>query len=119
MLVHPDAIETAVKACENAKFSTEMIVLIRPPLAESPANTKSLAAGFPTLDDLVASTREQPLPPRFSLKPDEARTRLAFLSFSSGTTGVPKAVMIPHAAVIANVCAREIGSLGPEKVDLF
>ncbi|TNY22491.1 amp dependent CoA ligase [Rhodotorula diobovata] len=103
MLVHPDAIETAVKACENAKFSTEMIVLIRPPLAESPANTKSLAAGFPTLDDLVASTREQPLPPRFSLKPDEARTRLAFLSFSSGTTGVPKAVMIPHAAVIANV----------------
>lgn len=48
------------------------------------------------------------MPPKFSLKQDEAKTRLAFLSFSSGTTGVPKAVMIPHYAVISNVCVLSL-----------
>ncbi|GAA5938336.1 hypothetical protein JCM3775_000867 [Rhodotorula graminis] len=102
LVVHPDAIETAVKACETSGLSTKMIVLIRSP-TDSPAKIKSLASGFPTLDDLVSSTSNEPLPPKFSLKQDEAKTRLAFLSFSSGTTGVPKAVMIPHFAVISNV----------------
>ncbi|BGP46123.1 hypothetical protein JCM10450v2_001963 [Rhodotorula kratochvilovae] len=102
ILVHPDSVETTVKACEISGFSTDLLVLIRPP-SESPANTKSLASGFPTIDDLISSTRNKPLPPKVSIKPDEARTRLALLSFSSGTTGVPKAVMIPHFAVIANV----------------
>ncbi|BGP38030.1 hypothetical protein JCM10449v2_001957 [Rhodotorula kratochvilovae] len=102
ILVHPNSVETTVKACEIAGFSTELLVLIRPP-GESPANTKSRASGFPTIDDLISSTRNKPLPPKVSIKPDEARTRLALLSFSSGTTGVPKAVMIPHFAVIANV----------------
>ncbi|KAI1786898.1 amp dependent CoA ligase [Ganoderma leucocontextum] len=37
------------------------------------------------------------------LAPGEGRRKLAFLSFSSGTTGRPKAVMIPHYAVLANV----------------
>ncbi|KAJ7935445.1 hypothetical protein B0H13DRAFT_1854115 [Mycena leptocephala] len=37
------------------------------------------------------------------LRPGEGKTKLAFLSFSSGTTGTPKAVAIPHIAVIANV----------------
>lgn len=32
----------------------------------------------------------------------EAKTKLALLNFSSGTTGKPKAVAIPHYAVIAN-----------------
>ncbi|KAL7284583.1 hypothetical protein ACG7TL_001876 [Trametes sanguinea] len=43
---------------------------------------------------------------RFSerrLKQGEARKKLAFLLFSSGTTGKPKAVMITHYAVIANL----------------
>ncbi|GAA5901354.1 hypothetical protein JCM8208_001774 [Rhodotorula glutinis] len=102
LVVHPDSIETAVKACEKSGLSTKMIVLIRSP-SDSPANTKSLASGFPTLDDLVSASSDKPLPPKFSLKQDEVKTRLAFLSFSSGTTGVPKAVMIPHYAVISNV----------------
>ncbi|KAF5360393.1 hypothetical protein D9756_004584 [Leucocoprinus leucothites] len=37
------------------------------------------------------------------LKPGEGKTKLAFLSFSSGTTGRPKAVAIPHYAPIANI----------------
>ncbi|KAF9455785.1 hypothetical protein BDZ94DRAFT_1277319, partial [Collybia nuda] len=37
------------------------------------------------------------------LKPGEARTKLAFFNFSSGTTGKPKAVAIPHYSLIANI----------------
>jgi len=37
------------------------------------------------------------------LNPGEAKTKIAFLCFSSGTTGRPKAVAIPHYAVIANI----------------
>ncbi|QRV97648.1 AMP binding enzyme [Ceratobasidium sp. AG-Ba] len=37
------------------------------------------------------------------LAPGENKTKVAFYSFSSGTTGKPKAVAIPHHAVIANV----------------
>ncbi len=36
-------------------------------------------------------------------KPGEAKKKLALLSFSSGTTGKPKAVMIPHYSIIANI----------------
>ena len=57
-----------------------------------------------TLDGLVALAQhsESQLPP-FKFKPGEARTRTAFLCFSSGTTGVPKAVAISHYNVIFSV----------------
>lgn len=35
LVVHPDSIETAVKACEKSGLSTKMIVLIRSPCASS------------------------------------------------------------------------------------
>lgn len=37
------------------------------------------------------------------LKPGEGSTKLALLMLSSGTTGKPKAVKIPHRAIIANL----------------
>ncbi|CAO1636440.1 unnamed protein product [Parajaminaea phylloscopi] len=40
---------------------------------------------------------------RARLGAGQARAKLAFLSFSSGTTGLPKGVMIPHYAPISNV----------------
>ncbi|BGO96306.1 hypothetical protein NBRC10512_000360 [Rhodotorula toruloides] len=105
IVVHPDALETTVQACEKSGVSSEMIVLIRPPTKalSPPVNAKPLAAGFPTLDDLVKGARDEPLPPKVTLKQEEMKTRLALLSFSSGTTGLPKAVRIPHYAVITNV----------------
>ncbi|TBU63558.1 amp dependent CoA ligase [Dichomitus squalens] len=57
-----------------------------------------------TVHQLVDEGLSQPqafIEPR--LAPGEGRKKLAFLSFSSGTTGRPKAVMIPHYAVLANV----------------
>lgn len=39
---------------------------------------------------------------RHKLQPGEGRTKIAFLSFSSGTTGLPKGVAIQHYAVTSN-----------------
>ncbi len=46
-------------------------------------------------EGILASTRNK-------LKPGEGRTKIAFLSFSSGTTGLPKGVAIQHHAVTSN-----------------
>ncbi|KAH7926478.1 acetyl-CoA synthetase-like protein [Leucogyrophana mollusca] len=47
------------------------------------------------------------------LKPGEGQTKIAFLNFSSGTTGKPKAVAISHTAPITNVIATALhGKVG-------
>ena len=46
---------------------------------------------------------KQPTFEERKLQPGEAKTKIALLNFSSGTTGRPKAVAIPHYAVMANV----------------
>ncbi|SPO32038.1 related to phenylacetyl-CoA ligase [Ustilago trichophora] len=46
-------------------------------------------------DAILSSTR-------YKLKPGEGKTKIAFLSFSSGTTGLPKGVAIQHHAVTSN-----------------
>ncbi|GAA5862237.1 hypothetical protein JCM8547_007779 [Rhodosporidiobolus lusitaniae] len=103
IVAHPDSVVTTVKACEKTGLSSELIVTIGSSATSCPTNVKPLASGFPSLDDLVKSTRGAPFPPKVTLEQSEQRTKLALLSFSSGTTGLPKAVMIPHFAVIANV----------------
>ncbi|EPT02028.1 hypothetical protein FOMPIDRAFT_1144338 [Fomitopsis schrenkii] len=57
-----------------------------------------------TLHELVKEGLERPQCfTERKLKRGEGKTKLAFLSFSSGTTGKPKAVCISHYAPIANV----------------
>ncbi|GAA5978423.1 hypothetical protein JCM5350_001161 [Sporobolomyces pararoseus] len=96
LLSHPDSIVEAVKACEESGLDSRIIVLTRP-------GNHELTKGFPTLQDIIKDSKNDQLPPRVQLSKEEARTRLAFLSFSSGTTSLPKAVLIPHYAVICNV----------------
>ncbi|KAH9915423.1 amp dependent CoA ligase [Fomitopsis serialis] len=49
------------------------------------------------------------------LRPGEGKTKIAFLNFSSGTTGLPKAVMIPHYALIANIIQCTVYAEGDTK----
>ncbi|SPO25281.1 related to phenylacetyl-CoA ligase [Ustilago trichophora] len=46
-------------------------------------------------DAILSSTR-------YKLKPGQGKSKIAFLSFSSGTTGLPKGVAIQHYAVTSN-----------------
>ena len=60
------------------------------------------ARGHTSFDEVMQAGKDMPELARLVLKPGEGATRLAFLSFSSGTTGKPKGVMISHRNVIAN-----------------
>ncbi|KAI5477830.1 phospholipase A-2-activating protein [Pseudohyphozyma bogoriensis] len=99
LATHPDSVATSIAAVKLAKLPQSIIVLICPPGPTSPKE----AANFKTLDDLIAESKGKDLAPIVRLKKGEARKKLAFLSFSSGTTGLPKAVEIPHYSVVANV----------------
>lgn len=67
------------------------------------------AAGHPNLRELLTSGA---VPPEVSFDPT---TQLAVLPYSSGTTGVPKGVMLTHHNLVANVDqSRAIISLVPE-----
>ncbi|GAA5840411.1 hypothetical protein JCM5353_004395 [Sporobolomyces roseus] len=98
LLCHPESIVEGVKACEEAKLDSRIIVLMK-----AGGSDNQLAKGFPTLDDIINESKNDKIPPQVFIKKEEARTKLALLSFSSGTTGLPKAVEIPHFALIANV----------------
>ncbi|KII86993.1 hypothetical protein PLICRDRAFT_177701 [Plicaturopsis crispa FD-325 SS-3] len=83
----------------EAGIAPDRIVLL-----DTPESARAFVGEYPTVNELVAYGLSQV--PSFverKLAPGEAKTKLAFLSFSSGTTGRPKAVAIPHIAPIANV----------------
>ncbi|GAA5977934.1 hypothetical protein JCM10908_004167 [Rhodotorula pacifica] len=102
ILVHPDAAVATVQACEKSDISSKLVILMHKP-DTAITNVGKVSEGLPTLDDLVAATKHKPLPPKYKMKPEDRKTKLALLSFSSGTTGLPKAVCIPHWSVICNV----------------
>ncbi|CCM01556.1 uncharacterized protein FIBRA_03615 [Fibroporia radiculosa] len=99
LFVHPWSYSVAVQAARSAGLSADRIVLL-----EVLGETTSIDGPHVTLNQLVAEGLAAPQSfVERKLKPGEGRTKLAFLSFSSGTTGRPKAVCIPHYAPIANV----------------
>ncbi|KAH8992514.1 amp dependent CoA ligase [Lactarius akahatsu] len=77
LIAHPDSLKVALLAAHNAGIPPDRLI------------TYGLA--------------HQPYFVERALRPGEGRTKIAFLSFSSGTTGKPKAVEIPHYAPIANI----------------
>ncbi|KAI0275161.1 amp dependent CoA ligase [Gloeopeniophorella convolvens] len=98
IIVHPDSLAVAAEAAKLAGVSFSRIV----PL-DSVHGLKPNGVG-PDLHELIAYGLSHGA--NFverKLNPGEGRRKIAFLSFSSGTTGRPKAVMIPHFAPIANV----------------
>ncbi|KAF8973603.1 amp dependent CoA ligase [Flammula alnicola] len=98
LVAHPICLTTARTSARACGISDDFLFIL-----DSPSSSGS-APSFPTLEELIAfgwSQGENYKAIRF--RPGEARTTIAFLSFSSGTTGKPKAVAISHYAVIANV----------------
>ncbi|KAJ3574470.1 hypothetical protein NP233_g1748 [Leucocoprinus birnbaumii] len=91
-----DGLDVAEAAAKQCGLSSDRVLVF---------NTGgSSKAGKVSVEDMVQLGRTHA--PSFQerrLKPGEAKTKLAFLSFSSGTTGRPKAVAIPHYAPIANI----------------
>ena len=115
LLVHPAVLYTALVAAKKAGISADRLVLFE-------RLPKSISASSTAFQDLITEgLRKDPSFVERHLNPGEAKTKIAFLCFSSGTTGRPKvrertldhdtsanicdmqAVAIPHYAVIANI----------------
>ncbi|KAF2725287.1 phenylacetyl-CoA ligase-like protein [Polychaeton citri CBS 116435] len=92
--------KTAIEACKKANIPEEKVFIL--PLPEQV--TQGLdAPGHKTVDDLIATgSKLEPLEPLKWSNGDGAK-KTAFLCYSSGTSGLPKGVMISHRNVISNV----------------
>ncbi|EPQ60488.1 acetyl-CoA synthetase-like protein [Gloeophyllum trabeum ATCC 11539] len=94
LIVHPDSLSTAITAASSAGIPVDRIVLF----------DDASQGRHRTVQHLIdVGLTKTPSFVERRLAPGEAKKKLAFLSFSSGTTGKPKAVAIPHYAPIANV----------------
>jgi len=95
LFTHPGSLDVALKAAKQAKVSLDRIILFDPDPQGRLTTVEQLAREGQRFQKPTFQER------KFSK--GEGKSKIAFLSFSSGTTGRPKAVAIPHAAVIANV----------------
>ncbi|KAJ6517906.1 acetyl-CoA synthetase-like protein [Mycena vitilis] len=101
LIVEPAALQNVLKAASQTNISADRIVLVT--LTD---DLESLGHEFLTLEDLVEfgqSKKHEHQFNEFKLKPGEGKTKVALYFPSSGTTGLPKMVAIPHAAFISNI----------------
>ncbi|KAJ7164651.1 phenylacetyl-CoA ligase [Mycena crocata] len=94
IIIHPDALDTSVSAAQATGLAPDRILVFNVPDA--------FTGKFVTVDSLIKQGLRMKAFTERKLRPGEGKTKLAFLSFSSGTTGTPKAVVIPHISLIAN-----------------
>ena len=89
-------LSTSEQAARSTGIPMERIIILDSPVGYS--------GPYVTLNTLIREgLSKHPTFVERRLNPGEAKTKIALLNFSSGTTGRPKAVAIPHYAVIANV----------------
>ncbi|EKM61280.1 uncharacterized protein PHACADRAFT_247774 [Phanerochaete carnosa HHB-10118-sp] len=96
ILTHSGSISVAEEACRQAGIPSDRIVVLDSPTGYS--------GPYCTLEGIIqVGLSKHPQYIERRLGPGEGKTKIALLSFSSGTTGRPKAVAVPHYAVLANV----------------
>ncbi|KAI1296464.1 hypothetical protein F5Y03DRAFT_294290 [Xylaria venustula] len=92
----PSLLDNALKAARASNIPDERVFLL-----DVPGQTRD--PRFKTIEDLITEGRLLPeLEPLRWTKGQGAR-QVAYLCYSSGTSGLPKAVMISHRNVIANI----------------
>ncbi|KAI0634245.1 acetyl-CoA synthetase-like protein [Trametes polyzona] len=94
LVVHPVNLTVALRAARAVGLPVDCMVLFDPVPGSPYANVEDLVAQG--LKDLRTV-------PEMRFRAGDAKKKLALLCFSSGTTGKPKAVMISHYSIIANI----------------
>ncbi|OCH89308.1 acetyl-CoA synthetase-like protein, partial [Obba rivulosa] len=95
ILVHPANVLVALEAAQNTNLPLSNIALMEP---------GDVSVSLLSIPDLISEGLSRP-PPFIErcLKSGEAKTKIAFLTLSSGTTGKPKAVCMSHYGAIAGI----------------
>ena len=113
---------TAREAADQLVDSGARMLLTIPAFAETAREAAAAASveaiigvggreGLTPLEELYGDPRDAPAPP---LDPP---TDLAVLPYSSGTTGLPKGVMLTHRNLVANLCQLQAAfPIGPDDV---
>ncbi|KAJ6590069.1 phenylacetyl-CoA ligase [Mycena vulgaris] len=105
-VANPSVIIVQTESVSLVKAAAKSAGLIQPRMIVMDANMGS-DLEYPTTGSLIAYGKNLPPFSQPALTPGEGKTKLAFLSFSSGTTGLPKAVSISHYNVISNILQAE------------
>ncbi|OJD28016.1 hypothetical protein ACJ73_00595 [Blastomyces percursus] len=90
----------ALEAAANVGIPKSRICLLDLP-PQLPSGGKA-PDGFKTVDQLINEGRSLPEVEKLNWQPGQGAKQTAFLCYSSGTSGLPKGVMISHRNVIAN-----------------
>lgn len=96
ILVEPQFLDIVLKAAEKKKFPRERIFLFD----DKPSTVQHGVKDWLTI---LGSESESKSWQWHRMSSEESKKRIAVLNYSSGTTGLPKGVMISHQNVIANV----------------
>ena len=96
MIAYPGNLQVALSAMKARNIPTQRLVLLD--------GHFSPEVPFPSIQNLIEEHESHPPYAEHAFKPGEARTAIAFLCFSSGTTGNPKVSPCPHR--ILGCCTR-------------